>query len=574
MTDHQSEWSLWRWRPHSRSALPFGGASTLMTSAPKSASSVPTYGPAMSWPNSTARRPVSGPSESGGVSVTPDSYPGGRADQPDGIAASAGAAVTSGGRPAMSVVKTVASGAPAASRTVLARTSRRPPPASWTPAVTPGYGGSNRRRWARSTGAAIAVRSRAIAVSAAASASRSIRSPALRAARRVSSAPSARRRAWSVRSESSATPPSYHRGRGGAEDPHPQAARVPPAQRCARRAGRRHRARRRPGPARGRDRDDGRDAVRGARRRPRAGAARRLLRRPQRPRPRPAQHGRRALAAGVLRALRRAVLAAGQRHLPLCAPRALREARRGPRRRRLAHVDGGGARDARDRRGGPRRRGRDGGSRVRAERAAGRRRRADRLARAVGPGQGRHPRAAAPPRRARRVGRIFEFTGPGVATLTATERGTIANMIVETGGSTAGFPARQPVPGWAPGPGPPGDVPPPARRGGAGNDAHEGQGRAGDFRALAADDGAEYDEIEEIDLGALEPLIARPSSPGDVVPVAEIAGTEVAQVCVGSSVNSSYEDLALVGAVLKDRIVHERVQLTVTPGSRQILDVM
>src|SRR4051812_49708105 len=97
MTDHQSEWSLWRWRPHSRSASPFGGASTLMTSAPKSASSVPTYGPAMSWPNSTARRPVSGPSESEGVSVTPDSYPGGRADQPDGIAASAGAAVTSGG---------------------------------------------------------------------------------------------------------------------------------------------------------------------------------------------------------------------------------------------------------------------------------------------------------------------------------------------------------------------------------------------------------------------------------------------------------------------------------------------
>src|SRR3954454_34445 len=68
-----------------------------MTSAPKSASSVPTYGPAMSWPNSTTRRPVSGPSESEGVSVTPDSYPGGSAVQPAGIAAFDGAAVTSGG---------------------------------------------------------------------------------------------------------------------------------------------------------------------------------------------------------------------------------------------------------------------------------------------------------------------------------------------------------------------------------------------------------------------------------------------------------------------------------------------
>ncbi len=147
--------------------------------------------------------------------------------------------------------------------------------------------------------------------------------------------------------------------------------------------------------------------------------------------------------------------------------------------------------------------------------------------------------------------RVFEFTGPGVATLTATERGTIANMIVETGGTTAIFPGDERTREWL-----------------------AGQGRADAFAAVAADDGAEYDEVEQIDLGALEPLIAQPSSPGDVVPVAELAGTEVAQVCVGSSVNSSYEDLALVGAVLKDEVVHERVQLTVTPGSRQILDVI
>jgi aconitate hydratase len=149
------------------------------------------------------------------------------------------------------------------------------------------------------------------------------------------------------------------------------------------------------------------------------------------------------------------------------------------------------------------------------------------------------------------LGRVFEFTGPGVATLTATERGTICNMIVETGGTTAVFPGDERVREWL-----------------------AGQGREDDFATIAADVGATYDEKEEIDLAALEPLIATPSSPGDVVPVADLAGTEVAQVCVGSSVNSSYEDLALVGAVLKDETVHEDVQLTVTPGSRQILDVI
>jgi aconitate hydratase len=149
------------------------------------------------------------------------------------------------------------------------------------------------------------------------------------------------------------------------------------------------------------------------------------------------------------------------------------------------------------------------------------------------------------------LGRVFEFTGPGVATLTATERGTICNMIVETGATTAVFPGDERVREWL-----------------------AGQKREHDFTAIAADDGAAYDETEEIDLSALEPLIAQPSSPGDVVPVSDLEGTEVAQVCVGSSVNSSYEDLALVGAVLKDEIVHEGIQLTVTPGSRQILDVI
>jgi aconitate hydratase len=112
--------------------------------------------------------------------------------------------------------------------------------------------------------------------------------------------------------------------------------------------------------------------------------------------------------------------------------------------------------------------------------------------------------------------RIFEFHGAGAAALSATERGTICNMVVETGATTAVFPADDRVREWL-----------------------AGQGREGDFTPLAADPGAAYDETEVIDLAALEPLIALPHSPGNVVPVPEVAGTPVAQVCVGSSVNSS-----------------------------------
>src|SRR5438876_4270285 len=119
------------------------------------------------------------------------------------------------------------------------------------------------------------------------------------------------------------------------------------------------------------------------------------------------------------------------------------------------------------------------------------------------------------------LGRIFEFHGEGVATLSATDRGTICNMVMETGATTGIFPSDEQTRRWL-----------------------AAQGREDEFVELAADPGAQYDEIEEIDLGGLEPLIAQPSSPGNVVPVREIAGTPAKQVCVGSSVNSSYEDLA------------------------------
>jgi aconitate hydratase len=155
-------------------------------------------------------------------------------------------------------------------------------------------------------------------------------------------------------------------------------------------------------------------------------------------------------------------------------------------------------------------------------------------------------------RRGVRGGRgcIFEFHGPGVATLSYTERGTIANMIAELGATGAVFPSDDQTRAWL-----------------------EEQGRMEDFVDLPTGGQGDFDEEEEIDLATLAPLVAKPSSPGNVVPVEEVAGTKLAQVCIGSSVNSSYEDLALAGSVLRGtRISDELVSATATPGSRQILD--
>src|SRR3954466_12065057 len=149
------------------------------------------------------------------------------------------------------------------------------------------------------------------------------------------------------------------------------------------------------------------------------------------------------------------------------------------------------------------------------------------------------------------TGAVFEFFGDGVAALSTAARATICNMAMETGATTAVFPADDETRAWL-----------------------AAQGRESDFRPLAADPGADHDERVRIDLSELEPLIALPQSPGNVVPVTEVAGTEVVQVCVGSSVNSAYEDLATVAGLLRGRAVHHGVQLTVTPGSRQVLDVI
>ena len=147
------------------------------------------------------------------------------------------------------------------------------------------------------------------------------------------------------------------------------------------------------------------------------------------------------------------------------------------------------------------------------------------------------------------LGRIFEFYGPGVANIDVTGRTTICNMIAELGATTGVFPSDERTREWL-----------------------RMQEREEDFVELTAEEGADYDEREHIELDKLEPLIAQPHSPGNVVPVSEVAGTKAAQVCIGSSVNSGFEDLAIAAAVLRDQTVYPGLVMTVTPGSRQILD--
>lgn len=146
------------------------------------------------------------------------------------------------------------------------------------------------------------------------------------------------------------------------------------------------------------------------------------------------------------------------------------------------------------------------------------------------------------------VGKVFEYFGPGVQTLSVPERSTITNMGAELGATTSIFPSDERT-----------------------RDYLRAQGREEVWRPLGADADAKYDEVVEIDLSRLPPYVAKPQSPDNVVPIGEVEGTKLAQVCVGSCTNSSYHDLAVVATVLKGRKVHPEVSLTVTPGSRQVL---
>ncbi|MBI5867122.1 MAG: aconitate hydratase [candidate division Zixibacteria bacterium] len=145
------------------------------------------------------------------------------------------------------------------------------------------------------------------------------------------------------------------------------------------------------------------------------------------------------------------------------------------------------------------------------------------------------------------VGKIMEYSGEGVATLTVPERATITNMGAELGATTSVFPSDENTRKYL-----------------------ALQKREADWKALAADPDAKYDEEITIDLSKLEPMLAQPHSPDKVVRVRDVAGLKVDQVCVGSCTNSSLYDLTVTAAILKGKHVHPNLSMTVTPGSKQV----
>lgn len=149
------------------------------------------------------------------------------------------------------------------------------------------------------------------------------------------------------------------------------------------------------------------------------------------------------------------------------------------------------------------------------------------------------------------IGRIIEYHGPGLAKLSAMDRHVIANMGAELGATSSVFPSDDAVKRFL-----------------------EAEGRGDDWQALAADDGCSYDIEDEIDLSSLEPLIAKPSSPGNVVPVREIAGEPLSQAYIGSSANPGYRDFAIAAAMVKNRQIDPWVSFDINPTSRSILETL
>jgi aconitate hydratase len=146
-------------------------------------------------------------------------------------------------------------------------------------------------------------------------------------------------------------------------------------------------------------------------------------------------------------------------------------------------------------------------------------------------------------------GRIIEYYGPGVTCLSAMDRHVIANMGAELGATTSVFPSDEEIRRFL-----------------------KRQEREQDWIELNADPDAGYDLQDEIDLSKLEPLIAMPSNPDNVVPVREVAGTEIYQTYIGSSANPGYRDIAIVAEMVRGRTAHPRVSLDINPSSRQILE--
>jgi aconitate hydratase len=144
---------------------------------------------------------------------------------------------------------------------------------------------------------------------------------------------------------------------------------------------------------------------------------------------------------------------------------------------------------------------------------------------------------------------IIEYHGPGLKELTAMDRHVIANMGTELGATTTVFPSDAAVRKFL-----------------------REQERGEDWVELIADSDAAYDRYEQIDLSTLEPLIATPSSPGNVVPVREVAGAEIYQSYIGSSANPGYRDFAIAAQIVKDRRIADNVSMDINPTSRQLLE--
>ncbi len=149
------------------------------------------------------------------------------------------------------------------------------------------------------------------------------------------------------------------------------------------------------------------------------------------------------------------------------------------------------------------------------------------------------------------VGRIMEYGGPGVKDLNVTERATITNMGAELGATTSIFPSDKRTRFYL-----------------------AAVGRADDWSELAADKGAKYAEKIIVDLGAIEPMIAQPHGPDNVVTVKSLSGTKVDQVCIGSCTNSSYQAMKTVASVLRGQTVSEGVNLLINPGSKQLYEMI
>jgi aconitate hydratase len=143
---------------------------------------------------------------------------------------------------------------------------------------------------------------------------------------------------------------------------------------------------------------------------------------------------------------------------------------------------------------------------------------------------------------------ILEYTGPGIETLNATERSTICNMGAETGATTSVFPSDDTTRYWL-----------------------RAQGREKDWMPILPDEDALYDDIIDIDLAKIEPLISLPHAPDNVVPVREMAGTEIDQVMFGGCTNSSLQDISSIAHILSGSTVHDRVDAALYCGSRQVM---